>query len=380
MATRTGRWTHLLRRVTRESGGGLPAVAAALAFLVVGTLFLLLVIYGVLPVAGSGPGSVSAAQKERYRAAADRVNPPVVSYYRFEQSHLLGWSFLYALDFFRSQARGRADVSFDALELGREMAPRFSYRASEVVVTREGPGGQTVSQTTEVQLLTRADTYRGIYVYRYKRVTGTQTAADGTVTVISREVPAGVDYKEDWHRLDDVLARELGNGAATPDDRLMVLTAADAFAGGRSDLDWLAQELGAPAAPPEASGVPAAYLPYFRAAAAKYGVPWNVLAAIARVESDFDPYAVGPPNYTGELAQGMMQILPSTWAAYAVKAYGTGSPDPFDAADSIFTAAHLLATDGAAQNLAGAIFLYNHSRSYVQEVLTLAGQIGREAP
>ncbi|HUW63415.1 MAG TPA: lytic transglycosylase domain-containing protein [Spirochaetia bacterium] len=368
-----------VRLAARGAGRGLLAFLAPLGLLGAGVLFLLLVIYGVLPVAGSGPGSLNSQVKTSYQKATAGVNPPVVSYYGFERSHLLDWSLLYALDFFRSQVQGRTDLSFDALTLGRELAPRFAYRSSLVTVTREGQDGKQLTSTSRVQLLTRADTFRGIYLYTYQRVSQREVAPDGTVTITSREVPAGVVYTPDWRRLDSVLAQVLGRGDATSDDRTMVLEAAAAFSGTQPTLDWLGGGPAATTGPGGASvvGVPSSYLPYFQAAAAQYGVPWHVLAAIARVESDFDPYAVGPPNYTGELAQGMMQILPSTWAEYAVKAYGVGQPDPFAAADSIFTAAHLLAADGAGRNLPGALFLYNHSQSYVQEVLFLAGQMGQ---
>jgi len=337
----------------------------------------LLVIYGVLPVAGSGPGSVDQGVRTRYQQTATRINPPVVSCYRFERSHLINWSLLYALDFFRSQAEGRPAISFDALTLGRELAPRFSYRTSPVTVTRVEKDGRQTTTTREVQLLTRADTFRGLYVYTYKKTTERRVAVDGTIITTTREVPAGVIYTPDWQRLDAVLVQVLGRGAATVADRTMVLEAADGFKDGQPNLDWLGRTPRAPGGPPGTGPimVPSQYFPYFQAAQARYGVPWNVLAAVAEVESDFNPYAVGPPNCTGELAQGMMQILPSTWAEYAVKAYGAGPPDPFAAADSIFTAARLLAADGAPQNLAGALFLYNHSRAYVHEVLSLAVRI-----
>lgn len=359
----------------RSSGLGFGAFAAPVVLLGAGVLFIVLVIYGVLPVAGSGPGSLNSQVKDRYQEAAAQVNPPVLSCYGFERSHLLDWSLLYALDFFRSQVRGT--LSFDALTLGREMAPRFSYRFSLVTVTVTGKDEKPQTSTQRVELLTRADTFRGLYVYSYKWETRVVTSPDGTVTTTTREVPAGVVYTPDWQRLDAVLTQALGQGAGTKDDREMVLEAADGFAGGQAELGWLAAEPSTVSTPAGSAEAPADYLPYFQAAAAQYGVPWNVLAAIAQVESGFNPYAVGPPNYTGELAQGMMQILPSTWAEYAVKAYGAGPPDPFSAADSIFTAAHLLAADGAVQNLAGAIFLYNHSQDYVQEVLSLAGQFAQ---
>lgn len=58
-------------------------------------------------------------------------------------------------------------------------------------------------------------------------------------------------------------------------------------------------------------------------AAQEFGIPWTLLASQAWAESSFDPDAV---SSTG--ADGLMQIMPATWAEWAPK-IGAGN-DPFD--------------------------------------------------
>lgn len=68
------------------------------------------------------------------------------------------------------------------------------------------------------------------------------------------------------------------------------------------------------------------------AAAARTGVPGELLAAVARQESGFDPRAVSSAG-----AQGLMQLMPAT-------ARGLGVADPFDPAQAIDGGARLLRT------------------------------------
>ncbi len=135
--------------------------------------------------------------------------------------------------------------------------------------------------------------------------------------------------------------------------------------------------LGQPAADTESvAGIPAEYLQLFQAAGSRYGVPWTVLAGIGKVECDDgqdpDPSCTqeGAVNYAG--AGGPMQFLASTWATYGVSATGHGPPDRWNAADAIFAAARYLKANGAPSELQRAIFAYNHSTAYVQEVLRWA--------
>ncbi|MCL6444119.1 MAG: lytic murein transglycosylase [Alicyclobacillus sp.] len=116
---------------------------------------------------------------------------------------------------------------------------------------------------------------------------------------------------------------------------------------------------------------PVSLIPVYKAAGSRYGIPWTVLAAIHKTETNFG-LANSPKSADG--AMGPMQFLPSTFAAYAVKAPGqSGSPNIHNVDDAIFTAAHMLAEDGYAQDPAKALFAYNHSDAYVKHIETLAG-------
>jgi hypothetical protein len=59
---------------------------------------------------------------------------------------------------------------------------------------------------------------------------------------------------------------------------------------------------------------------YLIGAAQKWGVPHDLLIAIAEQESNFRPWATGAMTKYGQ-ARGMMQILPSTGAAMGVTNY-----------------------------------------------------------
>jgi soluble lytic murein transglycosylase-like protein len=77
------------------------------------------------------------------------------------------------------------------------------------------------------------------------------------------------------------------------------------------------------------SGVP--YADLFNAAGAKHGVSPKLLAAVAKVESGYNPAAVSPAG-----ARGLMQIMPGT-------AKGLGVSNAFDPAQAVEGAAKLLA-------------------------------------
>ena len=106
----------------------------------------------------------------------------------------------------------------------------------------------------------------------------------------------------------------------------------------------------------------------WQSAGAQYGVPWQVLAAINKVESDFGRN-MGPSSAG---AIGWMQFMPSTWLRWGVDANGDGIADPWNATDAIFSAARYLGAAGASTDLYRAIFAYNHADWYVNEVLQLA--------
>lgn len=103
-----------------------------------------------------------------------------------------------------------------------------------------------------------------------------------------------------------------------------------------------------------------------------YGVPWQVLAAINKIESNFGQNM--GPSYAGAL--GWMQFIPDTWMRWGMDADGDGVADPWNPEDAVFAAARYLAAAGAHDDLERAIFAYNHAQWYVDDVLELAATFG----
>jgi hypothetical protein len=138
-------------------------------------------------------------------------------------------------------------------------------------------------------------------------------------------------------------------------------------------------------------------------------VPWELIAAIGRVESNHGRYAgntlndqgVSVPGVYGPVldgkngtqaimdtdggqldkdevydrAVGPMQFIPSTWSAVKVDADGDGQRDPQDIDDAaLATAIYLCSGVDDLSSTAGqraAVYRYNHSQAYVDLVLSI---------
>jgi membrane-bound lytic murein transglycosylase B len=103
----------------------------------------------------------------------------------------------------------------------------------------------------------------------------------------------------------------------------------------------------------------------YRKGERRFGVSWEVLAAINFVESAFGKLR----SDSAAGAQGPMQFLPATWAAYGLRG---NVHEPHDA---ILAAANFLHASGAPGNLTHALWRYNPSAAYVDAVLRYARQI-----
>ncbi len=106
-------------------------------------------------------------------------------------------------------------------------------------------------------------------------------------------------------------------------------------------------------------------LSFYRTAQRRFGVRWNVLAAVNLVETDFN--RIRSSSSAG--AQGPMQFMASTWRVYGL---GGNVHDPHDA---IIGAANYLHRSGAPGSYHQALYHYNPSPLYVDAVLRYARQI-----
>jgi hypothetical protein len=170
-----------------------------------------------------------------------------------------------------------------------------------------------------------------------------------------------------------------------------------------------------------ANGIPSRAVQAYQqaAVAADCGIPWTLVAAIGRVESDHgrfagatllsdgrsDPPVVGIPldgrpgvamikdtdggkwdgDRTYDRAVGPMQFIPGSWATFGVDGDGDGKADPFDIDDAAASAAKYLCKAGggdlssqAAQR--NAVYSYNRSTAYVDSVMALAAVYAGGAP
>jgi len=114
-------------------------------------------------------------------------------------------------------------------------------------------------------------------------------------------------------------------------------------------------------------------LRFYREGERIHGVAWELLAAINLVETGFGKIR----GLSTAGAQGPMQFIPSTWAAY-------GDGDINDPHDAILGAANYLAANGGGTGtttgpgVENALLRYNNHRGYVDGILAYAAILQRD--
>ena len=181
----------------------------------------------------------------------------------------------------------------------------------------------------------------------------------------------------------DASSASLGNKVAAGAAGLILLVAVLAAGAGAGIASLLGGGDASPSATATDNIPPAMLTLYQEAAITCPGLPWTVLAAIGTVESGNGtsdlPGVHSGANSAG--AEGPMQFEPATFAEYdePVPPGGANPPSPYDATDAVYAAARMLCASGAANgaNLDAAVFAYNHSETYVSEILDLAASYGQ---
>ncbi|WP_239254853.1 lytic transglycosylase domain-containing protein [Listeria ilorinensis] len=155
------------------------------------------------------------------------------------------------------------------------------------------------------------------------------------------------------------------------------------------------------------TSIPADYIPIYQKAAEQYQISWFLLAAVHRVETKF---STAEPMISKAGAIGPMQFMPCSFVGwqekscpltngigdiaekdltdpayikkhggYGVDANGDGKADPWDLEDAVFSTANFLADNGAKDGQEEkAIFAYNHSKKYVQDIIAYKNKFQKE--
>ncbi|MFD1363120.1 peptidoglycan DD-metalloendopeptidase family protein [Lentibacillus salinarum] len=333
------------------------------------------------------------ALKQEYQDAADTVFPGVKTESGEELKYRLHWGLIYSVDFYSAETQEvNHEMPYNDLEeLAEDLAPVFEYETSTVTITTEteeekekeleNGETETVTETVteteekEVQLLTDADTVKGSYAYSYEW-DETTTENDNMKVTVEKKVISGIDFEQDYSRLDAILKDKMDEDTITDDDREMVLHTGETAGTGAPALGFLmgrptitANSLGGI----DISSLPEEWRQAFEDAGGEYNVDPNILMAVAFMESTFRPDAVGPPNPSGELARGMMQFLPSTFDSIGVDGNNDGEKDIFDPIDSIFSAAKYLDYLDISEDAHQALYQYSGgSHEYAEEAIQLS--------
>jgi membrane-bound lytic murein transglycosylase B len=131
--------------------------------------------------------------------------------------------------------------------------------------------------------------------------------------------------------------------------------------------------------PAAAADIPANYLRLYRQTGARHRIPWPVLAAIGKVESDHGRSRLAGvrsgSNWAGACGPMQLGCVPHSKAGNAWARYGHGSV--YAPAQAIPAAARYLVDHDARHHLDRALLAYNPSWPYVARVKQLARRYTR---
>jgi hypothetical protein len=197
--------------------------------------------------------------------------------------------------------------------VAKDLHPYFYYKKSQIISISYDDEGGSEYNYSEQYLLVEAYTIEGHYQYHYQWETITYPNGSVTLEVLkdTRQI-----LPNRWQRLEDWVFEEYQLNSDQEElglARLAVWEAGQGYSGQKEWLDWLINN-NLEGAYVSIMTVPSDLILLFKEAEELYGIPWWFLAAVAFVESSFNPQA----ENASSKCYGLMQFTPANWAAYSV--------------------------------------------------------------
>jgi hypothetical protein len=348
--------------------------------LIAGTAGALIVLYGVPAHAAAETSTAEQAQAQAARAADDiaELQPRIdAAFAAYEQS----------LDDIARRVVRSSDADERADEANRQARAVERARVNSVRAVYMS-GGELGVYATVLESRSAPDLMRRLAYARsvlrttglrdeHARATADRLSADAARldAAVDRHLTRAADVQVRWQALTALLDQAQAR-LATLDARAGELAEAESgVAALRAVAAAAAAATTTAAGSVRAVPPPADYLRLYQSAATTCpGLSWTVLSAVGQVETAHGANA--STSYAG--AQGPMQFMPATFAAYGVDGDGDGDKDVHDPADAIYSAAAYLCTSGVGEGPDGlrrALFAYNRAQWYVDLVLSIAADL-----
>ena len=409
---------------------GLPAVIliGAITVIVVGIMIISSQVIGTGEGADELGGNAKVLHEYIQELSENSIDPNKPEQYPYRVPEALLASVV-QLDSLTKEFEeyGRKDVLADHKKLLKifadKLKPKFTYKkVQEYTETRtrtcDDKTGKctpwsTSKQTTEREILTNVKAWNGDGVIKYETKLSDWTGSNTYQTRQFYYYESDSKFTYNFEMLDAILNEQ---GYKDTDKRMFEMFFEATSGTTMYYTNWLNgeditglvsdfYEDGYVGNVIPGAGVPAEFMPVYLAASKKYGVPWEYLAAIHKIETGFSTNV----NVSMAGAVGHTQFMPCTWIGWshptckgagagaisknelisltAIKKYGgygqdgngDGVADPWNIYDAIFTTAYYLKMNGINKNPQKAVYAYNHAQWYVDEVLETAKKFQKEA-
>jgi len=193
---------EILKKIAYRS---LWRVSKKILFFFMPFLLIFLLTFGiVLSIFGAGPSDNRFAEvKKEIAGYVNSIDYDAVSKYGQENGYKLDWGIVFALEMYANGWRSQIDMD-RVKRMAELLKPEFEYTDYTEKRVRYTISGEEIVEYIPVKILTQVHTYKGIYSFEYKEIT--EKGADYEYRYLE---PVGVDFLEDYSKLDAVIYQEL---------------------------------------------------------------------------------------------------------------------------------------------------------------------------